>query len=90
MVTNSAVLAALVLLLAVFWVGGETTFLAPYKRLLLREHGVWAPAIRPPAVPRGKARLRVTLMATHTQDHLERAIDAFAAARRALRAHGAY
>ena len=40
MVTNSAVLAALVLLLAVFWVGGETTFLAPYKRLLLREHGV--------------------------------------------------
>ena len=34
MVTNSAVLAALVLLLAVFWVGGETTFLAPYKRLL--------------------------------------------------------
>jgi hypothetical protein len=40
MVTNSAVLAALVLLFAVFWVGGEMTFLAPYKRLLLREHGV--------------------------------------------------
>jgi 8-amino-7-oxononanoate synthase len=57
---------------------------------LLREHGVWVPAIRPPAVPRGKARLRVTLMATHTQDHLERAIDAFAAARRALRTRGVY
>ena len=28
------------LLLTVFWVGGETTFLAPYKRLLIREHGV--------------------------------------------------
>ena len=40
MVTNSAVLAALVLLLAVFCVGGETTFLAPYKRLLIRDHGV--------------------------------------------------
>ncbi len=51
----------------------------------LRERGVWAPAIRPPAVPRGTARLRVTLMATHTEAHLERAIDAFAGARRALR-----
>lgn len=40
MVANSAVLAGLVLLLAVFWVGGETTFLAPYKRLLFRTHGV--------------------------------------------------
>jgi hypothetical protein len=40
MVTNSAVLAALVLLLAVFWVGGQTTFLAPYNRLLVREHGL--------------------------------------------------
>lgn len=40
MVTNSAVLAFLVVLLGVFWVGGETTFLAPYKRLLLREHGI--------------------------------------------------
>jgi hypothetical protein len=40
MVANSAVLAALVLLLTVFWVGGETTFLAPYRRLVFREHGV--------------------------------------------------
>jgi uncharacterized membrane protein YciS (DUF1049 family) len=40
MVTNSAVLAALFLFLAVFWLGGETTFLAPYRRLLFREHGV--------------------------------------------------
>ncbi len=46
----------------------------------LRERGVWAPAIRPPAVPRGTARIRVTLMATHTQAHLERAISAFAVA----------
>jgi hypothetical protein len=39
MVANSAVLAALVLLLMVFWVAGETTFLAPYKRMLFWEHG---------------------------------------------------
>src|SRR5579884_3046503 len=51
----------------------------------LRERGVWVPAIRPPAVPRGTARLRVTLMATHTEAHLQRAVDAFASARRVLR-----
>jgi 8-amino-7-oxononanoate synthase len=51
----------------------------------LRERGVWAPAIRPPAVPRGTARIRVTLMATHTENHLDRALSAFEGARRALR-----
>src|SRR5919199_1064806 len=56
--------------------------------LALRERGVWAPAIRPPAVPRGMARVRVTLMATHTEAHLERAVAAFAGARRALRLRG--
>ena len=38
MVTNSAVLAVLILMLAVFWIGGETTFLAPYKRLVFGQH----------------------------------------------------
>lgn len=56
--------------------------------MALRDRGVWAPAIRPPAVPRGTARVRVTLMATHTEAHLDRAIDAFAGARRTLRLHG--
>jgi 8-amino-7-oxononanoate synthase len=56
--------------------------------LALRERGVWAPAIRPPAVPRGTARVRVTLMATHTQAHLERAVSAFAGARRAMHWRG--
>ena len=27
-------------MLAVFWVGGETTFLTPYKRLLFTQYGV--------------------------------------------------
>lgn len=39
MVSNSAFLAALLLLLLIFWVGGETTFLAPYRRALFLEHG---------------------------------------------------
>jgi hypothetical protein len=41
MVANSAVLAAMVLILGVFWVAAETTFLAPYRRLLLQEHGLY-------------------------------------------------
>ena len=40
--------------------------------------GVFAPAIRPPAVPSGTSRLRVTVMASHTDVDIEQAIDAFA------------
>ncbi|HLG01816.1 MAG TPA: 8-amino-7-oxononanoate synthase [Acidimicrobiia bacterium] len=45
----------------------------------LLELGVLAPAIRPPTVPEGTSRLRCTLMASHTDEHLRRAVDAFAA-----------
>jgi 8-amino-7-oxononanoate synthase len=47
----------------------------------LREHGVLVPAIRPPSVPPGTARLRATVMATHTDAHIEKAVAAFSAAR---------
>jgi len=47
----------------------------------LRRARVWAPAIRPPSVPAGMARLRLTVMATHTDAHLEWALGALAEAR---------
>jgi 8-amino-7-oxononanoate synthase len=47
----------------------------------LLDRGVLAVAIRPPSVPEGTSRLRVTVMATHTDDHLDLALEAFRALR---------
>jgi len=44
------------------------------RRLL--EQGIFVQAIRPPTVPVNTARLRVTVMATHTKDDLKRLLDA--------------
>ncbi len=44
----------------------------------LLAEGVFAPAIRPPAVPPDTSRLRLTVMATHTEAEIQQAIGAFA------------
>lgn len=56
-------------------VGGAEEAVALSARLL--EEGVLAPAIRPPSVPAGTARLRLTVTAAHTDAHLAAALDAF-------------
>ncbi|HWH80264.1 MAG TPA: 8-amino-7-oxononanoate synthase [Candidatus Binatus sp.] len=43
----------------------------------LLEFGVFAQGIRPPTVPPGTSRLRITLMATHSEQQIERALAAF-------------
>ena len=43
----------------------------------LLERGVFAQGIRPPTVPPGTSRLRLTLMATHTPEDIDRAVAAF-------------
>lgn len=40
----------------------------------LFENGIFVPAIRPPTVPKGKCRLRFTVMATHTEGQIERCL----------------
>jgi len=44
-----------------------------FSKNLLKE-GIYIPAIRPPSVPEGTSRLRVSLMATHTTQDLDEAL----------------
>ncbi|MFC7439880.1 8-amino-7-oxononanoate synthase [Laceyella putida] len=79
-------------------INGSTTQIVPWvvggsERALklsqaLAEQGVLAVAIRPPTVPEGASRLRFSLMATHTQADLIRAVEAVRKACRGKEAGG--
>ncbi|MBI1993257.1 MAG: 8-amino-7-oxononanoate synthase [Deltaproteobacteria bacterium] len=56
-------------------IGDAQKCMAFSERLL--EKGVFAQGIRPPTVPPGTSRLRITVMATHTHEHIHRALKAF-------------
>lgn len=60
-------------------VGDAWSALALSKALEAR--GIWVTAIRPPTVPEGESRLRVTFSASHTDAHLDRLLDALAECR---------
>ena len=55
-------------------IGDSTQALAVSQRL--RERGIWVTAIRPPTVPEGSARLRITLTAAHTAAQVEQLLAA--------------
>jgi 8-amino-7-oxononanoate synthase len=59
-------------------IGDAAAAVAAARRLAAE--GVWAPAIRPPTVPPGSSRLRLSVTAAHEEPDLRRAAAAVAAA----------
>jgi 8-amino-7-oxononanoate synthase len=56
--------------------GSEAAALAASEALLAA--GLWVPAIRPPTVPAGRSRLRVSFSAAHSDEDIDRLIGALA------------
>ena len=65
-------------------VGDEGRALALSRALY--ERGLWVAAIRPPTVPRGTSRLRITLSAAHAPAQIDLLLDALAQAGAAAKA----
>ncbi|MAE96708.1 MAG: 8-amino-7-oxononanoate synthase [Deltaproteobacteria bacterium] len=63
-------------------VGSDETCFAMVRRL--EEEGVFANPVVSPAVPAGNAMIRTSYMATHTREHLERALEALSTVGREL------
>ncbi|MEN8906025.1 MAG: 8-amino-7-oxononanoate synthase [Clostridiales bacterium] len=53
---------------------GDTVKTVDFSEKLLNE-GIYIPAIRPPTVPKGTSRLRISLMESHTKEDLESSLN---------------
>ena len=62
---------------------GDPSLTTRFSKQLF-ERGIYAPAIRPPTIPRGTSRLRISMMATHQQPQLDYALDVFRSVGRSL------
>jgi 7-keto-8-aminopelargonate synthetase-like enzyme len=56
-------------------IGEAERALAAAQRIF--DEGVFAPAIRPPTVPEDSARIRATVMATHSDEDIDEAVRVF-------------
>lgn len=56
---------------------GDPALAMAWSRALF-ESGLWVAAIRPPTVPKGTSRLRITLSAAHRDEEIDRLLDALA------------
>jgi len=57
------------------WIG-EAGLAMKTSEILLKNN-IFAPGIRPPTVAKSKCRIRTSLMATHTEEHMDKVISVF-------------
>ncbi|MFH2011502.1 MAG: 8-amino-7-oxononanoate synthase [Pseudomonadota bacterium] len=55
---------------------GETSLTMEFAEAIFKK-GVYSPGIRPPTVPEGKSRIRISLMASHTDEQIDKVLSVF-------------